>query len=69
MMPVIQVPAWAGNRIMAGISPKRAGEEQTAALHALACSRERGEADQACAVLLTLAGWTSGRIVEQHAST
>lgn len=56
MMPVIQVPAWAGDRIMAGISPKRASEEQTAALHALACSREHGEADRARAVLLTLAG-------------
>ena len=30
----------------------------------LAGSRDRGEADRARAVLLTLAGWTSGRIAE-----
>jgi len=30
----------------------------------LAGSRERGEADRARAVLLTVAGWTSGRIAE-----
>lgn len=30
----------------------------------LACSRDRGEADRARAVLLTLSGWTSGRIAE-----
>lgn len=49
---------------MVGKSPVRASEEQTAALQALASSRERGEADRARAVLLTLAGWTSGRIAE-----
>ena len=30
----------------------------------MAGSRDRGEADRARAVLLTLAGWTSGRIAE-----
>jgi transposase len=49
---------------MAGKSPVRASGEQTAALQALASSCERGEADRARAVLLTLAGWTSGRIAE-----
>ena len=38
--------------------------EQRAALMALAGSRDRGEADRARAVLLTLAGWTSPRIAE-----
>jgi transposase len=41
-----------------------ASNEQQAALAALAGSRDRGEADRARAVLLTLAGWTSGRIAE-----
>ena len=43
-----------------------AGEpgEQRAALAALAGSRDRGEADRARAVLLTLAGWSSPRIAE-----
>ena len=49
---------------MAGKSPVRASEEQASALQALASSRERGEADRARAVLLTLAGWTSARIAE-----
>lgn len=49
---------------MAGRSPVRAREEQRAALRALAGSRERGEADRARAVLLTLSGWTSPRIAE-----
>jgi len=39
-------------------------EEQRAALRSLAESRDRGEADRARAVLLTLAGWTSPRIAE-----
>ena len=34
------------------------------ALSALAGSRDRGEADRARAVLLTLSGWTSPRIAE-----
>lgn len=49
---------------MAGKSPVRAGEEQRRALQALAVSRDRGEADRARAVLLTLSGWTSPRIAE-----
>ena len=49
---------------MAGKSPVAASEEQRAALAALAGSRDRGEADRARAVLLTLAGWTSPRIAE-----
>ena len=49
---------------MAGKSPVQASEEQKAALQGLANSRERGEADRARAVLLTLAGWTSARIAE-----
>ena len=49
---------------MAGQSPLSATEEQRTALTALAGSRDRGEADRARAVLLTLAGWTSPRIAE-----
>jgi len=49
---------------MAGKSPVAASEEQKAALRTLAASRDRGEADRARAVLLTLAGWTSPRIAE-----
>jgi len=50
---------------MAGKSPVKASDEQRAALECLAGSRrERGEADRARAVLLTLAGWTSARIAE-----
>jgi transposase len=49
---------------MAGQSPLAATEELRTALTALAGSRERGEADRARAVLLTLAGWTSPRIAE-----
>lgn len=41
-----------------------ASEEQRKALQALALSRDRGEADRARAVLLTLGGWTSPRIAE-----
>ena len=47
---------------MAGKSPVVASDEQRAALAALAGSRDRGEADRARAVLLTLAGWSSPRI-------
>jgi len=43
---------------MAGKSPVVASVEQKAALRALAGSRDRGEADRARAVLLTLSGWT-----------
>lgn len=49
---------------MAGKSPVGASEAQRVALAALAGSRERGEADRARAVLLTLSGWTSPRIAE-----
>ena len=49
---------------MAGQSPLSATEEQRTALTVLAGSRDRGEADRARAVLLTLAGWTSPRIAE-----
>lgn len=49
---------------MAGKSPVTASEEQRRALLRLAHSRDRGEADRARAVLLTLAGWTSPRIAE-----
>ena len=49
---------------MAGQSPLSATEDQRTALTALAGSRERGEADRARAVLLTLSGWTSPRIAE-----
>src|ERR1700675_2444013 len=49
---------------MAGQSPLLATEEQRTVLMALARSRDRGEADRARAVLLTLLGWTSPRIAE-----
>jgi transposase len=49
---------------MAGKSPVTARDEQRRALMALAGSRDRGEADRARAVLLTLAGWTSPQIAE-----
>lgn len=49
---------------MSGKSPLSATQEQQAALAALAGSRDRGEADRARAIVLTVAGWTSGRIAE-----
>jgi transposase len=49
---------------MAGKSSISASKEQEAELEALACSRDRGEADRARAVRLTLCGWTSPRIAE-----
>lgn len=49
---------------MAGKSPVKASAEQRTALEVVAASRERGEADRARAVLLTLSGWTSARIAE-----
>lgn len=49
---------------MAGKSPVAAGAAQRRALAALGRSPDRGEADRARAVLLTLSGWTSGRIAE-----
>jgi len=50
--------------IMVGRSPVVASEEQRRGLAALSQSRERGEADRARALLLTLSGWTSSRIAE-----
>ena len=47
---------------MSGKSPVSASEDQRSALAALAGSRDRGEADRARAILLTLSGWTSPRI-------
>ena len=47
---------------MAGRSPVVADEDQRHALAGLARSRDRGEADRARAVLLTLSGWTSPTI-------
>ncbi len=49
---------------MTGRSPLLATDEQRAGLAVLAGSGDRGEADRARAVLLTLAGWTSARIAE-----
>src|ERR1700751_4104393 len=49
---------------MTGKSPLSATDEQRAALTALAGSRDRGEADRARAVLLTLSGWSSPQIAE-----
>jgi transposase len=49
---------------MAGKSPVTASDEQRDGLKALAGSHDRGEADRARAVLLTLAGWTSPEIAE-----
>ena len=49
---------------MAGKSPVTASEEQRAQLVVLAQARDRGEADRARAILLTLEGWTSPRIAE-----
>ena len=49
---------------MGGKSPVTASDQQRVALALLAGSRDRGEADRARAVLLTLSGWTSPRIAE-----
>src|SRR3712207_334465 len=49
---------------MAGKSPGVASDEQRSELVALSQLRDRGEADRARAILLTLAGWTSLRIAE-----
>jgi hypothetical protein len=65
-----RLPGWfcavADDRVqgMTGRSPLSATEAQCAALSVLAGSRDRGEADRARAVLLTLAGGTSPRIAE-----
>jgi len=47
---------------MAGKSPVTASEDQRTALRAMASGSDRAEADRARAILLTLGGWTSGRI-------
>src|SRR3982750_1084754 len=49
---------------MAGKSPVAADEEKRSALITLSRSRDRGEADRARAILLTLLGWTSGQIAQ-----
>ncbi len=49
---------------MAGKSRITADGEQRKGLLALARSRDRGEADRARAILLTLSGWTSPRVAE-----
>jgi transposase len=49
---------------MAGKSPVTADEAQRRELVALSRSRDRGEADRARAIWLTLSDWTSGRIAE-----
>ncbi len=49
---------------MAGKSPVVADDKQKRALVDLGRSRDRGEADRARAILLTLAGWTSPAIAE-----
>src|SRR3954453_13882011 len=47
---------------MVGRSTVAVTAESQAQLQALAGSHERGEADRARAILLTVAGWSSGRI-------
>src|SRR3954447_596206 len=49
---------------MSGKSPISASGDQRATLAILSGSRDRGEADRARAILLTLSGWTSPRIAE-----
>lgn len=49
---------------MGGKSIVLASAEQERALVDLGQSRDRSEADRARAILLTLSGWTSGRIAE-----
>jgi hypothetical protein len=49
---------------MSGRSPVSASDAQRVLLVTLAGSTDRGEADRARAVLLTLLGWTSPKIAE-----
>src|SRR3954465_14696216 len=49
---------------MAGKSPVTAEAEKRTSVIALSPSRDRGEADRARAILLTLLGWTSGQIAQ-----
>ena len=55
---------WFEIGIRAGRSPVTADAEQRSALVTLSHSRDRGEADRARAIVLTLSGWTSGQIAE-----
>src|SRR3954462_8569753 len=50
--------------LMVGRSTVAVTAESQAQLQALAGSHERGEADRARAILLPLAGWSSGRLCE-----
>jgi transposase len=49
---------------MGGKSPVKASEDEKRALVELSGSRDRAEADRARALILTLSGWTSGRIAQ-----
>jgi transposase len=49
---------------MGGKSWVKASEDEKRALVELSASRDRAEADRARAILLTLSGWTSGRIAQ-----
>ena len=49
---------------MSGKSKVTASSEERQLLRALSGSGDRGEADRARAVLLTLEGWTAGRIAQ-----
>src|SRR5829696_3597596 len=49
---------------MAGKSAVAADEEKRQGLMALSHSRDRGAADRARAILLTLSGWSSGQIAQ-----
>jgi transposase len=49
---------------MAGKSPVTVDEVQRQGLLALSHSRDRGEADRARAIVLTLSGWTSAQIAQ-----
>ena len=49
---------------MGGKSWVKASEDEKRAVVELSASRERAEADRARAILLTLSGWTSGRIAQ-----
>ncbi len=52
---------------MGGRSPVTASDDERARLARLAASADRGEADRARAVLLTLSGWSSPKIAEAFA--
>jgi transposase len=49
---------------MGGKSSVKASEDEKRALRELSESRDRAEADRARAIILTLSGWTSGRIAQ-----